>query len=187
MNELLTGKIPAARNNGAEWMQILVIVVVAVIYALGSILKAKANKAKQEEKQLAGKPARKPPEATRRLQPRRPAGPAPSREYRPQVQPPRRKVARPQPAVEFPAKKEEAILPPTLEPLAEPKLPPSVLPKELRDKQLAVFAETAQPEAAIEPLLAYADTDELKRAILYYEILGKPLSLRAPSEKIIGL
>jgi hypothetical protein len=33
----------------------------------------------------------------------------------------------------------------------------------------------------------YEDPDELKRAILHYEILGKPLALRNPDESIIGL
>ena len=33
----------------------------------------------------------------------------------------------------------------------------------------------------------YKDPEEFKRAILHYEILGKPLALRDPSEGIIGL
>jgi hypothetical protein len=38
-----------------------------------------------------------------------------------------------------------------------------------------------------EILSDYDDTEKLRRAILHYEILGKPLSLRDPSEHIIGL
>jgi len=38
-----------------------------------------------------------------------------------------------------------------------------------------------------EVLLDYADPDELRMAILHYEILGRPLSLRDPSGQIIGL
>jgi hypothetical protein len=53
--------------------------------------------------------------------------------------------------------------------------------------RIGIPSETAQPKVAIEPLLDYDDTDELKRAILHYEILGRPLSLRGPSEQIIGL
>ncbi len=37
--------------------------------------------------------------------------------------------------------------------------------------------QTAQPKIA-EPLLKFESTDDLRKGILYYEILGKPLSLR---------
>ncbi len=37
--------------------------------------------------------------------------------------------------------------------------------------------QAAQPKIA-EPLLKFESTDDLKKGILYYEILGKPLSLR---------
>jgi hypothetical protein len=45
-----------------------------------------------------------------------------------------------------------------------------------------------QEEAAYLPgiLSAYADPEQLRTAILHYEILGKPLSLRDPSAHIIG-
>jgi hypothetical protein len=37
-----------------------------------------------------------------------------------------------------------------------------------------------------EVLADYENSEELKRAILHYEILGKPLALRDPSRVIIG-
>lgn len=45
------------------------------------------------------------------------------------------------------------------------------------------------PEPMAEPvssahLIDYSDVDALKRAILHYEILGKPLSLRDPSQQV---
>jgi len=196
-----------ARNGDGEgWINILVLVALALFYVVGSILKAKTSKDEQKgDEQLARKPARKPPEGTEGLQKqplqqlRRPAGPPPSRQFRPQVQPPRRKVMRPRPAVQKPATKlEQEIEFETIEPLEALKLPPSAALEEykepvikplkgLEDMRIGIPSETAQPEAAIGPLLDYADTDELKRAILHYEILGRPLSLRGPSEQIIGL
>ena len=41
--------------------------------------------------------------------------------------------------------------------------------------------ETDLPEVSIETLLQFEDPDDLKRAILHYEILGKPLALRQQS------
>lgn len=207
MNCFLAQIILAARNgNGKDWINILVLVAVAIFYAVGSILKAKTSKAEQKgDEQLARKPAGKPPEGARDLQKqpiqqlRRPAAPPPRRQFRPQVQPPRRKVMRPQPAVQKPAAKpEQEIEFETIEPLEALKLPPSAALEEykepvikplkgLEDMRTGIPSETAQPKVAIEPLLDYADTDELKRAILHYEILGRPLSLRGPSEQIIGL
>ncbi|MBA7617975.1 hypothetical protein ES703_25294 [subsurface metagenome] len=208
MNYFLAQIILAARKDDDKgWINIVFIVALAIFYAVGSIIKAKKSKAEQKgDEQLA----RKPPVGIKDLQkqplerPRRPAGPPPRRQFRPQVQPPRRKVMRPRPAVQKPAAKlEQEVEFETIEPLEAPKVSPPIsqlqvdleeLPeftskplKELEDKRVGVPSETAQPEVTIEPLLDYADTDELKRAILHYEILGRPLSLRGPSEHIIGL
>lgn len=189
MNNLLAQIVLAAGNNGAGWLQILVFVVVAAVYALGSILKARANKLEEgDEEQLPGKPTQKPLDGVRGIQPRRPAGPAPGRQYRPQTQPPHRKVARPQPvARKFPAKKDRwAIEPLALEPLE--KESKELISKPLEDKDTAIRAKTPQAKYFAEALLDYADPDEIRRAILHYEILGKPLSLRPPSaDCIIGL
>jgi hypothetical protein len=47
--------------------------------------------------------------------------------------------------------------------------------------------EVPESKYLSEVLLDYADPDELRMAILHYEILGRPLSLREPSAQIIGL
>jgi hypothetical protein len=47
--------------------------------------------------------------------------------------------------------------------------------------------EVVESKYLSEVLLDYADPDELRMAILHYEILGMPLSLRGPSGQIIGL
>ena len=66
--------------------------------------------------------------------------------------------------------------------------------KKLEDKVLGLSAETVQLSRSAELLepepvlvLDLADAEELRRAILHYEILGKPVSLRDRSAQIIGL
>lgn len=59
----------------------------------------------------------------------------------------------------------------------------------LKDKYAHISAQKPPTEPALQALLDldYADPEELKRAILHYEILGKPLSLREPGGQVIGL
>jgi hypothetical protein len=131
------------------------------------------------------------------------------KEPRSQIQPPRRKIARLQHAAQqfaIKIKEEQAAPLETIELLEEPELPPPTpqvkpkfeelegLPdftgktvKELGDKRVRVPAETPRAKYLAEILLDYADPDDLRRAILHYEILGRPLSLRDPSQHIIGL
>ena len=213
MNNLLAQQILAARDKDFEsWTNILFIVVIGIFWVVGGILKAKANKSKQQEQE---QPGRKPPEPTpvggpprpfqktpfRQAQ--RPVGRTPKSQPRPQqVQPSRRKIVRPQPAGRKPSiKTEGAIEFPTLEALETPKvsLPGPQLQadleelpeftaktiKKLEDMRISTPAETPQAAYLSEILLDYADPEKLRRAILHYEILGKPLSLRGPSEHII--
>jgi hypothetical protein len=168
MNTFLIQTVLAARNTDTEgWMNILFVVVLAIFWAIGGILKAKSGKFEQEkEKQLPGKPRRKAPEADRGIwdksfeqQSRRPAGPAPHSQ-----------IIRPQSAVRKFAPKAEQ--PTQLQP---------VEPLELKKRTISPL-ETLRAKAIIEePLLDYTDPDKLKRAILHYEIIGKPLSLRGPA------
>jgi hypothetical protein len=55
--------------------------------------------------------------------------------------------------------------------------------------RLGLAAEKKEKEPVIieEPLLALDDPDALRRAILYYEIIGKPVSMRRQGEHLIGL
>ncbi len=176
-------------------MQMLVFVVLAVVYALGSILKAKSSKAEQEkDEELTPKGPRKPSGGLRRLQEeflrevRGPAGPAPQ----PQRQAVPRKVRRPEPRVDQPWKMPEfadlSVQGPQLESGIE-ELPEytSKTVKKLQGRPLGFAAKATKVEDVSEPVLDYADRDELTRAILHYEILGRPLSMRDPSERIIGL
>jgi len=217
MNELLTQIILAARNqDGKSWTNILFIVGLAVFWVIGGILKARANKKQKDEEQLtrksglapsdrAGVREHKVVEKTPYEQVQRPTARTPYRRGpQPQIQPPRRKIARPQLFVQkFVTEKAQAMPPETIELLEEPELPqptPQVQPdfeelpqfttkavKELGDMRVGIPAETPQRKYLAEILLDYSDPDDLRRAILHYEILGRPLSLRDPSAHIIGL
>jgi len=213
MSELLAQIILAGRNDDAEgWMNILIVVVLAVFWAIGGIVKAKANKAGGRDEQLPGKPVRKPPlhsreareQMLRRLE--RPADSAQgqSRQPRPASQKPRMKFADLQAAVrKFAVEAEQGFQPqsekktPGLKPvLKEPRNPPRTAEltepigktvERRKDKLVSEPAQIPESEYLSELLTDYADPEELRRAILHYEILGRPLSLRDSSGNIIGL
>jgi len=205
MVNFLAKIIPAARNNDIEsWMNILFVVVLAVFYVVGNIIKAKASKREQPKEQppevspAAGqgpRPFQKTP--YRGAQPlvrgtaEGQSGPQAAKPQiaRPEVQPQRRKITRPQPvAKKFVAEKPDIGL--LSFELPEPaKLTEftSGAVKKLAAKHIGISEETPQGKYLSEILSDYADAGRLRSAILHYEILGKPLSLREPSEHIIGL
>ena len=182
MNDVLVQTVLAARkSNFEDWVNILFVLALAVFWVLGGIIKARTRgKGKREEQeQLPGRPGRRPPERTRRLR-RQIFGPVQQREYRPVAQQPRRKISRGQPAVpKYAAETEEGIWLRPLEVPEAPKLPfstPSVQPEKKQAQELG-------SKPVVERILDFDDTDALKRAILHYEILGKPVSLRSPAEQ----
>ena len=229
MNVLLAQFILLARGKDVEgWMDILVIVLVAAVYGLGTILKAKKGKKVQEqtEEQQKRKPQRKPEggrgvleQFVREIQ--RAVEPTEERESRPAVRPAPKQVARPQPAPvvrKYAAEAKQVSRPKRITPPAKPKRPglelsipaPQVRPdfEELPELQTGIealpeftskaieglvgkredmAAEVPESKYLSEVLLDYADPDELRMAILHYEILGRPLALRDPSSQIIGL
>ncbi len=206
---LLTQIILAARNRDSEgigWMRILIFVVMGVLWALGGIAKARANKADQQDNdQPSRKPGFKPPPKAPKTSYQKVQSPLisrPAHEHpRPQIRPPHREVMRPQPAArKFTTKKEQVNRPQASEASELSPLSPQLQPdlekfpeftsesvKKLGDKRIAIAAETTQAKYLAEILSDYADPDNLRRAILHYEILGKPLSLRPSSGPIIRL
>ena len=206
MKFLLAQIILAARKGDAEnWMNILFIVAIVIFYAVANIVKARANKSREQE--AGRKPVLEPSEGIRdggkvvQRRPyqqvrRAPAGqPAHKIAPPPQVPPARREVGRPRPAVQkLATKTEQDLLLEDLEPqeiqklsVPSPELQSSVekLPKfigepikGLEGKQISVPAETVRARYLAELSLDYADPEKLRKAILHYEILGRPLSLR---------
>ena len=211
MKFLLAQIILAARKGDAEnWMNILFIVAIVVFYAVANIVKARANKSKEQQGEQAGrKPVLEPSEHIRegdKAPQRRPyqqvrRAPGQPAHRIAQAPPARREVGRPRPAVQkLAAETEEAISLAFLKPSEEPELPvprPKLQPKikevpeligepikKLEEKRLGLPAREEQAAPAVERLLDFEEPDELRRAILHYEILGKPLSLRESSDRI---
>ncbi len=194
MNALLAQLILARGNDFEGWMDILVLVIIAAVYGLGAIIKTKRKKPQEQgEQELGRKLARKPATGGRGVleqffnELRGLAEPAQGRESRPIGQPARQKIARPQPAVrKYAAEAKQAgrVQPTTR--LAEPEFTGKTV-EGLAGKRMDMAAEVPESKYLSEVLMDYADPDELRMAILHYEILGRPLSLRDPSGQIIGL
>ncbi|HUU17493.1 MAG TPA: hypothetical protein VMW72_10110 [Sedimentisphaerales bacterium] len=226
MNALLAQLVQLARGNGVEgWMDILVLVLVAAVYGLGTIIKAKKGKKVQEqsEEQQKRKPASSRgvlEQFVREIQ--RALDPTEKRESRPSAQSVRQRIAHPHPhpvpvVRKYAAEAKQAPRTQPITPPVKPKRPglelsipaPQVQPafEELSELQTSIQAlpeftsktveglvgkregmdEVVESKYLSEVLLDYADPDELRMAILHYEILGMPLSLRGPSGQIIGL
>jgi hypothetical protein len=183
----LGGQALAARDSNERdtgWMQILVFVILSVFYAVGSIVKARANKtAPKGEKQIPRKPARKSPESTIDLQMLKqffglPEEAESSSQPSPEASEPFVRAKRPAVA--------RQVAGPQVQPKLEKVTAGVAVPLVTAERAVA-GAEIPQSKYLSEILSDYEDTEKLRRAILHYEILGKPLSLREPGEHIIGL
>jgi hypothetical protein len=217
MNDFLAQVICGARwpdfqDNG--WVQLLVFVIVAVIYALGSIVKAK--KGSKAEGQEQGTPSGLPRKAGQRL----PAAGGGMRKQRiVDVQPrpahtaggpqtPREVTVRPaaewtevvgqileavtgQAAPTFgrsPAVSEAGAGQPKVSPVSPPvgqAIEPAVRTPS-KPEGVPSPSELPVPAYLAGILSDYADPEKVRKVILHYEILGKPLSLRESPENIIG-
>ena len=149
-----------ARNEDGGWMQLLVFVVMAVIWAIGGILKAKKNKeSMDQERQLSGKRPRP--------QPQRAAVDANKiTQLSVLMQKPGRLIQNQKQAKLFDVVEQD-------QEVAE-----SVRELSLKSKPLKTTFKRAQTEQIVEDLVKLEGPDDLRSAILHYEILGKPLSLR---------
>ena len=222
MNYSLAQIILAARSRDpGDWMNILVLVLVAAVYGLATILKAKKGKKSQEqaEEELTRKPARKPAAGSRGVleeffrEIQRAVDPTQERESRPADQPAPKKIARPQPVPtvrKYAAEAKQVSRPKHKRPGLELSIPaPQVQPdfEEFPELQTGIedlpeytsktvegllgkrkgMAEIPESKYLSEVLADFTDPEDLRMAILHYEILGRPLSLRDPSGQIIGL
>lgn len=198
-----------SRDNG--WGNIVFIVAVAIFWLISAIFKSMARKDEAEktgEKQLSGKPGSKPVAGTKKEGPfqqiRRAIEAEVQKQKQLQAQQTQRKVVRPQPAARKVAATTDRIARiPATRPSVKAKLTrptPQVGPeiqelpeftdkvvKNLKDKGISTQSEIPQTKQLVEILSDYSDPEELRRAILHYEILGKPLALRSNTGSIIGL
>jgi hypothetical protein len=194
MNDWLLQLILAARKRGEDsgWVQVLVFVILSLFWAIGSIVKAKANKTVKGKEPTPRKPMRKPPESTidlrmlkqlfglseeaesgSRTGPEKPElWAAKPQAIEPRVRPVVRKVARPQPVVrKLPIETSKIMV---MEPQVQPKL--EKVPGLTGEAELST--EIPQTTYLTDILSDYENSEKLRRAILHYEILGKPISLR---------
>ena len=202
------------------WMNILVLVVLAAVYGLGALIKAKGKQSEDQAKeQQTRKPQRKPSTGGRGIleqifrEIQQAAEGKPTQETRPSGQATRQQTARPQAAArKYAAQtKQKKHVQPISSP-AKPKLSKPIpqiqtdfeklseldtVTQSLPEYTTNVAGLAGKPERIpahvtdsmylSEVLSDYEDPDDLKRAILHYEILGKPLALRDVSQDIIGL
>ena len=207
MNDFVTQIICGARWLDAEdsgWTQILVFVVMVVIFALGNISKARRVKTGEgEEEQLTRK-------AKRRLQligegfkvetPSRSGWTASMLRAEGQIKIRPTEVQQPAVIGVKAAKEKLAIaaeqtgqiqapavvkVSAALKPVVEVLEAAAKAVGEVQKKGVPIVAEVPVPTNLSEILSTYADPEELRRAILHYEILGKPLSIREPRESAI--
>jgi hypothetical protein len=209
MNDPLLQIILARRSEDAEkWTNVLFVVVLALFWLIGGIIKAKTNKARAQGKQSPRKPTRKPPLHSReareqmlsRLQRPSDSANSQSRQPRPADRKPRMKFSDLQAAVrKFAVEAEKAFQADTMETtseikpvLAKPTIkaekvefsePKGKIDNELQVEQLPEAAQTFESEYLSELLTDYSNPEQLRRAILHYEILGRPLSLRETFEE----
>ena len=166
MNYLTTQITLAARGDDVEgWTQMLVFLMVAVFWVIGGIIKARTKKTDQEDQD---QPTPEPPRMLRTSKRKRLQEILYGETQRPTARTPHE---RPGPQI------------PSLQPdVKEPQRFVSKSAKKLEDKYAGIPApaETHEAEPAIGSLLDFSDVDELKKAILHYEILGKPIALRKP-------
>lgn len=158
MGYFLAQLMVLGRNGDFEgWVQLLVLAIIIVGYVISGILKAASKKKEETEG-----------EKQQKGQPR-PAGPAVRRQFRTAPQPQRAKVSRPEP-----------VLPGYggLRP-DERKLAEAEKAAQQKEKKEVQYPDTLW--------LDISDPEEIRKAILHYEIIGKPMSLRGSDEQIIGL
>ena len=201
-------------RRSKDWGNIVFIVFLAIFWVISGIIKAKKNAQSKKTggQGLGSKPGIKPAEDTKA----KPKGPfqqiraaieaelQKQRELQLQAQQSRREVVRPKPAVgKVSPETERSVKIPAFGSVEETelqrpaaqveskieKLPEftSKTVKAMGDKRTAAVARGSEARYLSEFILDYSDPDDLKRAILHYEILGRPLSLRDPSGRIIGL
>jgi hypothetical protein len=184
-------------------MNILVVVVMAVIWIIGGIVKAMKTNAGDKQKS-SRTPSRRPPAHGRTGQqhmparPQRPVGPA-QRSAQPRAEAKKRttltdlreaarrfateaeQAFQPRPTKPTPSKSPPAPKRPSGRKAPTPTPPPTepVVPLSEQMADRRVPAKEVPPTQHLSDLLSdYRDPVKLRRAILHYEILGPPLSLR---------
>lgn len=187
-------------GDESGWMQMLVYAVIFGLMAVSQIVKSRKQKRRFEEEEAAPRPA--PPagrQGPSRVVQQRPAdqpvrrsddAPEPRRETPVGTRP--RTIIRPGSAlsafvadikaeIRRAAEEMQGVNAPPPWAIAEPE-PPQVARPMPEPDEPKCFIEGMAPEPKMDEFSGivpeFSDPDDLKRAVLYYEILGKPISMR---------
>ena len=195
MCSILAQIIPIVLDGGEnDWMKILVFVIISLVYGLGQLLKSKSKKLQLERERQPAPPPKRPSQKRptpgerpiSQPQAHRPARQISQRRYVPAtVQAPTevptyrtaRPAMRPPPAATTeptqPARAREVV--PSLE-------PPAIGHIDTLSSRPRPTPEAVQPPISQQLEFLFSEPDELERAIVHFEILSKPLSLREPTQ-----
>jgi len=203
MNYSPLQEVLAARKGGRDWMQVLVIVAVTIVYGISAIVKSRANKAEEEKQQQqkggtgAAKKVRPQVQSQRikrvgpepvakrvELKREKAAGEAKADYVKTQElsQPKRRIAPKIGKLLEFTGMAVEAVEEIVSETAEELPEVTGKTVRKLEKKYAVVPKQKARLEKVEKPLIDFTERNILRSAILHYEILGKPLALRKPRE-----
>ncbi|MHC4123017.1 MAG: hypothetical protein ACYSSI_05530 [Planctomycetota bacterium] len=171
MINLLAQAVLAARHKDeSDWTQFLVFGLVAVFWIISGIIKAKSGKTDSEQRQQEAAALKK---RRQELKAQRQAVKAaiPERPRKPS-----RPIRQPQPQKTTVGQLYPEIIPKPVQPI--PEIKEKTTDSSLGMQDIDLRSRQVETEAA-KWAFDFDDTEKLKRAILYHEILGKPLSLRA--------
>ena len=206
MEILLLPMILAARRygeDGTAWIQLLVFIIVGVFVLLRNVMRARSAKqgnALQQGGKGVGQPTARRREMARPVEEQRGISQLGARssdwlkKYIEQALQAEQAMVTPGPAAGAPkVQQKKPVELPIVGP-AGPRQMTSRLQEASTVKTVDGYISKADAKTApvevmylSELLDEYGDTDKLRRAILHYEILGRPLALRETSRDIIGL
>jgi len=171
------------QGDGEGWMQILVFVVLAVIWAIGGIMKARAEKANQQ-KQQPQQPVRQRPRG-------RPGFDKLFQTEQPEPKP-RRPLVKPQPVVDSILSLKAKTAAPRVD--VKKKVPVQAVQaiekktQPLPDLRFTMEDAFAESQASLATLpqaeLRLSEPEQLRAAIIHYEIFGKCIAQRQPTDQI---
>jgi len=155
---------PLAADEDAGWVQLLIFVIVAVIYGLAGLARARAQKArKTSTADDDSQPSTQRPAISQR---------APFSEPAQHPTPTRQRTAFTEP----PSKQRPLRTPPRTKSAPEKSDLPDV--RLLQRKATVPKAKLGSPSQPTAQALDLSDTAALQRAIIHYEVLGPCLALR---------
>jgi hypothetical protein len=165
--------LPLAANEDAGWVQLLIFVIVAVMYALAGLARARSQKQRKQSSADEG-----PQRPTESVAPRQSVNLAAPAQHRPAI--------RSRTAFTTPASRQRPLrTPPSAKSAPEKRDLTDVRfsqPKPTSSKTTTPKAEPVSGSQRGAPALDVSDNAALRRAIIHYEVLGPCVGLRKEIE-----